>query len=83
MKSYNKNICKSLDIARRLFLLADKGEAASRDDSCMLLYGIIRDCAYKIKMNAESEKNNHKRKGLWDGGDEKQCNKNDGEEIRL
>ena len=65
MKSYNKNIDKSLDIARKLILFADKGEMASKDDGCVLLYSIIRDCAYQIRTKAELEKENHRRSGIW------------------
>ena len=65
MKSINKNIDKSLEMAKKLIFLADKGEMASKDDGCVLLYSIIRDCAYKIRMKAESERDTHRRTGIW------------------
>jgi len=62
----NKNIKESLELARKLTVLADKGEASSRDDGCAVLYGVIRDCAYKIKGRAEREREVHKVLGIWD-----------------
>jgi len=55
-------------MSRRLTILADEGEASSRDDGCAVLYGVIRDCAYKIKGRAEREKEVHKVLGIWDDG---------------
>ena len=54
-----------LELARELTLLADHGEAASRDDGCRVLYGIVRDCAYKIRASAERERDAHRVVGIW------------------
>lgn len=59
-------IRKALDFSRELIILADEGEACSEDDGCVLLFGVIRDCAYTIRANAEREKQNHTARGLWD-----------------
>ncbi len=61
----NEHIKQAFDAARRLTILADEGEGASRDDGCMVLYGVIRDCAYKIRIEAEREREAHKAKGVW------------------
>ena len=53
-------------MANELTRLAADGELASRDDSCAVLYGIVRDCAYKIRARAEWEKERHISLGLWD-----------------
>lgn len=37
------------------------------DDSCGVLYGIVRDCAYKMLDAAEKERKRHMDKGIWDG----------------
>ena len=50
-----------------MIILADKGDLDSEDDGCRVLYGMIRDCAYKIRARAESEREAHKKKGAWDG----------------
>lgn len=61
----NRNIKESLEEARRLTILADEGEAGSDDDGCIVLYGVIRDCAYKIRAEAERERDAHKVRGVW------------------
>ena len=53
-------------MARQLIILADQGDLDSEDDGCCVLYGIIRDCAYKIRAQAECEREIHKQKCLWD-----------------
>ncbi|HNY26896.1 MAG TPA: hypothetical protein PLA90_10450 [Candidatus Sumerlaeota bacterium] len=59
-------IRKALDFSRELIILADEGEASSEDDGCVLLFGVIRDCAYQIRASAEREKQTHAARGLWD-----------------
>lgn len=61
----NENINIALEEARKLTVLADEGEANSRDDGCVLLYSVVRDCAYKIRSQAEREKKVHKDRGIW------------------
>ena len=45
--------------------LADKGDAAREDTGCGILYGVLRDSAYKLKKLAEKEKKAHIEKGQW------------------
>ncbi|MBA4386522.1 MAG: hypothetical protein C0404_00995 [Verrucomicrobia bacterium] len=59
-----------MDLARRLTILADEGEVDSMDDGCSVLYGVVRDCAYRIKGQAEQEKERHKSKGIWTSGED-------------
>ena len=35
------------------------------DNGCGILYGVLRDSAYKLKKLAEEEKQNHMVKGWW------------------
>jgi hypothetical protein len=65
----NRYLKKALDMSRELTILADEGEARCADDGCAVLYGVIRDCAYKIRGTAEREKEIHRRMGIWDGPD--------------
>ena len=71
----NRNILSALEESRRLIILADEGEAASKDDGCAVLYGIVRDCAYKIRNRAERERDVHKLIGIWDCPDEEPAEK--------
>ena len=41
--------------------LADRFDAASEDVGCGVLYGILRDSAYKIKKLAEAEREAQKK----------------------
>ena len=61
----NLLIKQTLELARQLIILADEGEEHSTDDGCRVLYGIVRDCAYKIRTEAERERASHQAKGRW------------------
>ena len=61
----NENIRKALELARELTVLADEGDSNGEDDGCHVLYGVIRDCAYKIRAQAEREREAHRAKGAW------------------
>jgi hypothetical protein len=65
MEQCNKGIIKSLDLAKEMLLLSDEGDALREDSGCGILYGIIRDSAYKIKKMAEEEREAHIKKGWW------------------
>jgi hypothetical protein len=56
----------ALELARKLIILSDQGEADAEDDSCVVLYGIIRDCAYRIRDHAEKERETHADRGAWE-----------------
>jgi hypothetical protein len=45
--------------------IADRGDAEREDTGCGVLYGILRDSAYKILKLAEEEKQRHLAKGWW------------------
>jgi len=45
--------------------LADQGDAVREDSGCGVLYGVLRDSAYKINRLAESEREAHIKKGWW------------------
>ena len=65
-------IKEALELARQLTLLSDYGEAVSKDDGCAVLYGIIRDSAYKIRNKAEEEQKVHKGREMAKGREEEQ-----------
>lgn len=66
MTNCNRAIRKALSLARKLNLLADEGDGAREDAGCGVLFGVVRDCAYKIRSLAEKERDSHIRKGRWD-----------------
>ena len=66
MRKCNQHVIEALELARKLIILSDEGEADATDDSCVVLYGIIRDCAYKIREQAERERQAHTKCGIWE-----------------
>lgn len=62
----NLHIQKALQLARELTFLADQGEADAQDDGCHVLSRIVLDCAYRIREQAERERDAHKARGIWD-----------------
>ncbi len=65
MKACNDNIKKTLALANDMIKLADQGDADREDIGCGIIYGILRDTAYKLKQLAEKEKTAHIKKGWW------------------
>jgi hypothetical protein len=51
----NNNLVKALALTEELKKLAHKGLSECNDDNCILLYGIIKDCCYKIKSEVKKE----------------------------
>jgi len=46
--------------------LANQGDVDREDVGCGILYGVLRDSAYKVKKLAEKERDAHIRKGWWE-----------------
>ena len=65
VKPCNLHIINTLKLADEMIGLADRGDADREDNGCGILYGVLRDSAFKLKKLAEEEKLNHIRKGWW------------------
>ncbi len=65
MKKCNELLIRTLVLSDMMAELADLGDSAREDVGCGVLYGLLRDSAYKIRKLAEQEKENHIRKGWW------------------
>ena len=65
VKPCDNNIKETLQLVDALVRMADKGDADREDTGCGILYGTMRDSAYKIKKLAEKEKKAHIEKGWW------------------
>ena len=65
MRRCNHNIRKTLNLVDEMIRVADKGDIEREDNGCGILYGVLRDSAYKVKKLAEQEKENHILKGWW------------------
>ena len=65
MARCDARIQDALELCRHMNSLADSGEVDCRDDGCILLFGVIRDCAYKIRALAEREQEAHEVLQRW------------------
>jgi hypothetical protein len=66
MSPTNQCIKQTMELADLMLKLADEGDAARQDVGCGVLYGVLRDSAYRIKKLAEAEREAHIKKGGWE-----------------
>lgn len=57
---------EAVRLAQQLLVLADEGEAHATEDTCRIVFGVIRDCAYKVTIEANEERCAHARHGSQD-----------------
>lgn len=62
----DEQICSIVELADRMIAISEQGFGACADDGCLLLNGMVRECAYRIRDAAELERKVHSRK--WKGG---------------
>ena len=43
------NVIEAVELSEGMLRVADRGMDKCEDDKCIILYGAIRDCAYRIK----------------------------------
>ena len=48
-------LAEARDLSDKMLKIAEKGFLACKDDSCLLIYGMIMDCGYKIRRTVEQE----------------------------
>ncbi len=53
---------QTLELVEHMLRLADTGDAVRQDKGCGVLYGVLRDSAYKLKRLAEAERRAHHQK---------------------
>ena len=65
MKACDEHIRQTLELVEEMLRLADEGDAFREDVGCGILYGVLRDSAFKIQKLAVEERDAHIRKGWW------------------
>lgn len=65
MRPCDESIKDTISIAEKMLKIADEGDMVREDNGCGVIYGVLRDAAFKIKKLAEAEKDAHIRKGWW------------------
>jgi len=68
MRPCDESIRRTLELVEQMLAVADAGDVVREDSGCGVLYGVLRDSAFKIKRLAEGEKEAHIRKGWWKEG---------------
>ena len=74
MNECTRNISYLIDLSRKLLFCADRGDIQRKDDTCGVLYGMTRDCAYKILDLTIKERSLHIMKGTWGKDDDTETN---------
>ena len=67
---FNENLLKTIRLTREMLALADEGDRDRNDDSCGIVYGVLRDTAYRLRKLAEQECERHRASGKWDEGED-------------
>jgi hypothetical protein len=56
MNCKNQNlIAEAVKLSEKMLFMAENGTLACEDDGCLLIFGIIRDCGYKIRRTIREE----------------------------
>jgi hypothetical protein len=63
---FNRNLRQVRQLSYEMLALADEGDQYRNDPSCGILYGILRDMAYRLRQLTEQECEKHKQAGKWD-----------------
>ena len=63
---FNENLMKTVRLTREMLALADEGDRDRNDDSCGIVYGVLRDTAYRLRKLAEEECDKHRQANKWD-----------------
>jgi len=59
----NRNLTKVIELCYEMLELADHGDKIRHDGGCGVVYGTLRDAAYKVRQLAEKELSLHHNKG--------------------
>lgn len=62
MRKTDKMIQETLEMAEKMLQLADRGDSVREDTGCGVLYGVVRDTAYKIRRLAAQELEYHQKR---------------------
>ena len=62
----NENLRMLIRMTREMLALADEGDRDRLDDSCGILFGILRDMAYRLRRLGQEECESHMKAGRWD-----------------
>jgi hypothetical protein len=64
---YNENLRRVLTLTQQMLELAEAGDEERVDTGCGVLYGTLRDSAFKLRRLALAERDAHRDLGMWSG----------------
>jgi len=64
----NENLLRVIRLTHEMLALADEGDQHRDDPTCGILFGLLRDSAYRLRRAAQEECERHKAAGKWDEG---------------
>jgi hypothetical protein len=64
MREENINLKHLIEMATAMVALADKGNNECRDENCVSLFGLAKDCAYRVRTAAVNELASHEERDL-------------------
>lgn len=64
MREDNLNLKQLVEMATDMVALADKGNNECRDENCVSLFGLAKDCAYRVRAAAVKELASHEVRDL-------------------
>jgi hypothetical protein len=62
----NINLRRVIELSREMLAIADEGDRDRSDDGCGIVFGVLRDSAYRLRTIAEEECRRHREAGKWD-----------------
>jgi hypothetical protein len=62
----NANLRRLLNLTIEMQAFADQGDLDRDDPTCGIIYGILRDTAYKLRQLVEEEMSLHMQLDKWD-----------------
>ncbi len=61
-----ENLKRVQRLTREMLALADEGDRDRIDDTCGIVFGVLRDMAYRLRKMTDEEIERHRAAGRWE-----------------